>query len=407
MSTLKINDRFKNALPPLTETELRLLESSLVQNGCVNYIVCWNDTIVDGHNRYELCNKHKIKFDTINKDFNNDDEAELWIRSFAGGRRNLSEYSKLENEKKINELELKLRGKENIIQRNKNSTLSTVYKVEILPTNTQKIIAKKANVSTYKVAQFDIVAKFADEKIKQKLRNNEVTINKVYKEIKNKQYKEKESKQKDTTSIIITNEDVKLYNCDILDSPIKDNSLDIIITDPPYPREFLSCWSKLAEFASKKLKDGGVLIAACGHIYLPEIFNLMNVKGLTYYWTECIYQPGKAAELNTKRLQTNWKPLLVYTKGEYKGTFQKTDVYISEYKETKKDKEFHEWGQNHNVFSKIVTDWTYANSIVCDPFLGGGTTGVCCIQNKRKFVGIEINKQTFDIASERLNKEIK
>jgi len=165
----------------------------------------------------------------------------------------------------------------------------------------------------------------------------------------------------------------------------------------------LDCWKKLAQFAAKKLKDGGILIAASGQSYLPTVYKNMEVVGLNYYWTNCIYTPGVSAELQMKRLRTNWKPLLFYVKGEYKRTFQKTDVYVSEYEDTANGQKYHKWGQSYPVFNQIVLDYTYANDLVCDPFLGGGTTGVSCIENKRKFVGIELDADTFNIAKERLS----
>jgi len=165
----------------------------------------------------------------------------------------------------------------------------------------------------------------------------------------------------------------------------------------------LDCWKKLAQFAAKKLKDGGILIAASGQSYLPQVYSNMSVDGLNYYWTNCIYTPGVSAELQMKRLRTNWKPLLFYVKGDYKRTFQKTDVYVSEYIDTAAGQEYHKWGQSYPVFEQIVLDYTYVNDVVCDPFLGGGTTGLACIENKRKFVGIELNTDTFNTAKERLS----
>src|SRR5262249_39705466 len=153
-----------------------------------------------------------------------------------------------------------------------------------------------------------------------------------------------------------------------------------------YPREYLDCWTKLAQFALKKLKKDGVLIAASGHSYLPEVFRNMTIEGLNYYWTGCIYQPMMSADLNVKRLRTHWKPLLIYVKGEYARTFQGTDVYSSSYEDLVEGQNYHKWGQSYKIFEQLVKDYTYAGEVVCDPFLGGGTTAVAAITNKRRFV---------------------
>ena len=57
--TLRIEPDFKNLIPPLTEEERQQLEDSIVQSRhCRDALVVWGKTIVDGHNRYEICRKH-------------------------------------------------------------------------------------------------------------------------------------------------------------------------------------------------------------------------------------------------------------------------------------------------------------------------------------------------------------
>jgi hypothetical protein len=277
---------------------------------------------------------------------------------------------------------------------------------KIKPINTRKEVAKIAGVSHGIKSQYDKIKDKIDEDTKTKLRRGEITIGKVFKKIKNDEYKEKEKSLKDVSNIIITNEDIKVYNCDISksDEYIEDESIDVIITDPPYPKEFLYTWKYLAEFAIKKLKPGGVVVAMSGQSYIPDVLKLMEIEGLNYYWTECLYLPGKSPNLQTKRLMTHWKPLFIFVKGEYTKTFQKSDVYISEnYSDTKQGQEYHKWGQSLPLMNRIINDWSYKDDIICDPFLGGGTTALASINNKRKFIGIEIDKETFDIAKNRIN----
>ena len=57
---LRVDPEFKNLIPPLRREEYRQLELNLVMEGCREDIIDWNDTIVDGHNRYEICNKLQI-----------------------------------------------------------------------------------------------------------------------------------------------------------------------------------------------------------------------------------------------------------------------------------------------------------------------------------------------------------
>lgn len=72
---LNINPRFRSLIPPLAESELAQLKANILQDGCRDPLVTWNGTIVDGHNRYDICTKHKRRFEVFEKDFANEDEA--------------------------------------------------------------------------------------------------------------------------------------------------------------------------------------------------------------------------------------------------------------------------------------------------------------------------------------------
>ena len=53
---IKINEKFKSIIPPLSKEEYEGLEQSIITEGCRDAICLWNDTIIDGHNRYDICN---------------------------------------------------------------------------------------------------------------------------------------------------------------------------------------------------------------------------------------------------------------------------------------------------------------------------------------------------------------
>jgi hypothetical protein len=87
---LRIDLELQRLIPPLSQPELLALEQSIIAEGCREPIVIWDGTIVDGHNRYAICTKHKIKFNTIDKKFSDKAEAKRWMFSNQFGRRNLS-----------------------------------------------------------------------------------------------------------------------------------------------------------------------------------------------------------------------------------------------------------------------------------------------------------------------------
>jgi hypothetical protein len=85
-----IDEQFRGLLPALDEQTYALLEESLLENGCINPLVVWNGILIDGHNRYEICQKHEIPFNTVEKEFANRDEALIWIITTQVARRNLT-----------------------------------------------------------------------------------------------------------------------------------------------------------------------------------------------------------------------------------------------------------------------------------------------------------------------------
>ena len=93
---LQINPEFENMIPELTDDELSQLEENILAEGrIVNPIVVWNGVIVDGHNRYKIAQKHPhIQFTVHEKEFESEQEAQIWICSNQLGRRNLTEQHK-------------------------------------------------------------------------------------------------------------------------------------------------------------------------------------------------------------------------------------------------------------------------------------------------------------------------
>ena len=91
---LTVDPEFRDLIPPLNEEELKLLEASLVADGCESPLIVWNGVIVDGHNRYAICRKHEIPFSIQEKNFSSRDDAMLWMLRNQLGRRNLNDYQR-------------------------------------------------------------------------------------------------------------------------------------------------------------------------------------------------------------------------------------------------------------------------------------------------------------------------
>lgn len=88
---LKIKKEFKDLIPPLSEEERSQLEDSIINQGCYTPLVVWKDhgILLDGHNRYELCNKHDRPFAVREVSISCEQSAKGWIILNQLSRRNL------------------------------------------------------------------------------------------------------------------------------------------------------------------------------------------------------------------------------------------------------------------------------------------------------------------------------
>jgi DNA modification methylase len=179
-------------------------------------------------------------------------------------------------------------------------------------------------------------------------------------------------------------------------------SVDVIITDPPYPKEYMHTYFELAEQAAEILKPSGVLVAMSGHPYIKELIEGMS-KFLKFHWLGCYYMPtGPHASLQPYRVSVYWKPLLIFCKNKWPNRVFK-DVFIN----NEADKDFHHWGQGVGGFEEIVNAFTFPNETVLDPFVGGGATAIATLKNGRYFIGSDISTDEVEKTRKRIVEVVK
>lgn len=180
---------------------------------------------------------------------------------------------------------------------------------------------------------------------------------------------------------------------------IANDSVDVIITDPPYPEEYLSLFEPLAQEAARILKPGGSMLVMCGQSYLPQIFVSMSPH-LNYHWTLSYLTPGgQSPQIWQRKINTFWKPVLWFVKGEYQGDWH-GDVIKSDVNDN--DKRFHNWGQSESGMRRLVENFSQPDEIILDPFCGGGTTGLVAIEVGRTFIGIDTDEESIRATKERI-----
>ena len=119
---LSIDPEFRDLIPPLTQEEQQGLLESILEEGCRDPIIVHNNTIIDGHNRYEICREMHIPFKTApfpGKADPTRDDLKVWIIDNQLSRRNISTFDRVSLEL-IKEPIIAARAKENQIRTSEN-----------------------------------------------------------------------------------------------------------------------------------------------------------------------------------------------------------------------------------------------------------------------------------------------
>lgn len=174
---MHIDKEFQSLIPPLTAEEYAGLEESILSEGCRDALVMWGDTLIDGHNRYEICTKHGIPFDTVEMDFPTRDDVIVWIIKNQFGRRNLPAYERARLALRLKPV-ISEKAKANQLQGLKQN--STVSQKSVERIDTQKELATVAGVSHDTIAKVEKIETEAPEQIITASRKGEISVNTAY-----------------------------------------------------------------------------------------------------------------------------------------------------------------------------------------------------------------------------------
>ena len=347
---LNIDADLKKLIPPLAPDERALLEASIIAEGCRDAIITWNDTIVDGHNRYEICTKHGIPFRTEDRNFESMDEVKVWMIDNQKGRRNLTDGWKFELAQERKRI-LAEKGKEKQIQTLKRGdnvpVLSIVDKTEH---NTQKEIAADLGWSTGKVAMADVVWKQADEQVKEKVKAGEVSINEAYQEIKKEEKKQEREKQIEEVRQKIEQEEITAPS----------GKFDVIAIDPPWAYDEKGGFSSdqhdpdgnrggvdyptmtVEQIGKIDLpsKDDSVLFLWTTHAFLRDSFALLDQWGYTYKAT-IVWDKERMGMGRTIRLQCEFCLLAIKGKPIIEGASERDIIREARREHSRKPEAFY------------------------------------------------------------------
>jgi 16S rRNA G966 N2-methylase RsmD len=178
---------------------------------------------------------------------------------------------------------------------------------------------------------------------------------------------------------------------------VPDGSVNLIFTDPPYDRNASLMLPALGKFAAAKLAEGGSMICYVGQTQLPTALDAFRLH-LRYWWTiSCVHGGGKTV-MREYGINAGWKPVLWFVKG----TRDDNSVMVNDVMSGGQEKDHHKWQQSESEAAYWIEKLCPVGGLVCDPFMGSGTTAVAAQKLARSWVGFEIDKDTAKAASRRI-----
>ena len=184
-------EELKAYIEPLTPDEHDALERSLLAEGCRDALVLWGDILVDGHNRYGICQKHGLPFQTVqNPRFASMEDVHLWMIDQHLGRRSLSDFQRGV---------LALRKREIVAQRRSRAQAEKLSPAEALPADeahddtaqasalaavlqpkplqSREDIARAARLSASQVGMIEKIQKQAAPEVVAAVRAGDISLN--------------------------------------------------------------------------------------------------------------------------------------------------------------------------------------------------------------------------------------
>jgi hypothetical protein len=389
---MKIDPEFRDQIWPLSPDEQKILEDNIVKEGCRDALVVWKekDILLDGHHRYEICKRHKIEYKEKYISLPDREAAADWIDRNQLGRRNLTKDQWLVAVGRLyNRTKKAVGGRaDRDVSGGQNDHPKT-----------SEVLAKEYGVGEATVRRGGALAKEVAEcaELMDALKNK-VPVRKAKEQMQ--RVKRTAARTKAAKSITLpVNKNLIVGDFRKNADKIADGSLSLIFTDPPYDRKASEMLPDLGAFAKAKLAEGGSLMLYVGGTQLLDALDAIRPH-LRYWWTvACIHAGGKTI-MREYGLKAGWKAVLWFVKGTRDNKLDLVEDTMSGGKE----KDTHEWQQAESEAAYWIEHLCPKDGIVCDPFLGGGTTAAAAKKLGRKWIGFEIEEDIAKIASERIGK---
>ena len=426
---LCIDKEFASLIPPLTDEERQQLEANIVEHGGArDPLTVWDQgdqsTLLDGHNRYEICTRLGLPYNIHEVTFSNRDEASDWIDRNQLGRRNLHPDA----------FTLLLGRRYNRAKKSHGGTGANQYKQSHQFDDSAKTSEKLAKEHGVSKATVERAGKFAksveqakaiDPDIESKVATGKAppkaAVVKAAALLEKAPERAKEILESSKTMADVLREEKKAEKERVKNEAVKKLSeseaesfgithcslteweapqCQLIFTDPPYHDKHVERFRELGQFAMKYLESGRFLCTYTGKLRLLDCANAIQEAGLEWVWIFSVYHPfSKEKHLGgVYNIAENWRPVLVFRKPGPTWTpeFQQ-DVVRGE-----RSKTHHDWSQDEQTPEQLIQAYSKPGELVLDPFCGGGTTPLVAKRVGRKCFACDIDIAAVAMAVDRL-----
>ena len=288
---LKIDNDFRDLIPPLRLDERAELEASIQQDGCRDPLTVWSGTVIDGHNRYEICTRLSVPFEVVEKEFDSKVDALIWIRRNQLARRNLTDDQRAINAERLRQLESQkvksAAATARNLQRSKSDTVSDHEPDKKPKRDTRKEMAENTKLPERKLRGAALVIKERPD-LADKVEQGEIKMADAVREIKRDE-------------VVASLESVEAREQKAL-----EGVYDVIVIDPPWPMQKIDRDERQnqvafdyptmseAEMADLRMPaaDDCHMWLWTTHKFLPMALRLSEGWGFKYVCTFVWHKPG-------------------------------------------------------------------------------------------------------------------
>ena len=176
-----IDPEFQGLIPPLSQEELEQFEQNILERRkCYDPIILWEGTIIDGHNRYEICLRHGIEFQVEDIQLPSREAVKVWILENQLHRRNLPDAMRIEMAlMKAGMLREKAKANQSQAggdKKSEKSLLAQSSKPDTVPIHVRKATAVEAGVGETTLRRYEDIKEYGSPDLQQQVQSGKLKI---------------------------------------------------------------------------------------------------------------------------------------------------------------------------------------------------------------------------------------